>query len=142
MVARLSDAEKMAISRLGLAGFIAVGDVEGPLEGEYEILAVTWLSVRKRIDEARVHSPRERACRVSLWVEGERLRGRIEEQFRARFTADGVAGRSNLVRLSPADIEAEIRAVGARAGVCVFDAETAQQRLDDEVRRHLMRGFL
>lgn len=141
VVSRLTLPERRAIDRLGFAGFIAVGDVEGPLVGEHEILAVTWLSVRKRLDEARVHSPRERGCRVSLWTDGERFRGRLEEAFRLRFAALGIAGRSNWVRLAAEDIEAEIRAAGQRAGVSVFDAEAAQQRIDAEVRRDLMRGF-
>src|SRR5688500_1688056 len=87
--ARLGAPELRAIERLGLAGFLAVGDVDGPLADQMEIMLATWVSAPKRLDEARMHSPVERVCRVSLWTTGERHRGRANAVLRPRLEALG-----------------------------------------------------
>src|SRR5262249_6320182 len=121
--ARLSLPEHRAIERLNLAGILGIGDVEGPLQDELQVVAATRLSAPKALAAAGLHSPRGGCRRVEIWTCGARLRDRVKAELKPRLSALGVVVRGIWVRMSPEDLEAEIRAAGARVGVSVFGAD-------------------
>ena len=139
--ARASGPELRVIERLGLAGIIAIGDLEGPFQDELVIASATWLSAPKVLDAARQYSHRERGRRVELWTCGDRHRDRVRAELKQELAALGVVVRGNCVRMEPQALETEIRAAGSRAGVSVFGVAEAQRLIDEGVRRDLMRGF-